>query len=171
MHYLLMLYAKEDGWNALSESDQKQGVAAYATYTEALQKAGVLAGSNRLQPDILGDHGARRRSPRCMALQRDSPHCPTRPPIRASATTSRTGPRALTCSQEPVRSMQPGTPMHSRSVSNATTRCGISCSRGSCGWCVEAGGIRRVRAWPEAEGACAEVRPRAAMRGVQKTPR
>ena len=50
MHYLLMLYANEDGWQALSKAEQEQGVAAYAAYTEALNKAGVLAGSNRLQP-------------------------------------------------------------------------------------------------------------------------
>ncbi len=50
MHYLLMLYANEDGWKTLSKAGQEQGVAAYAAYTEALNKAGVLAGSNRLQP-------------------------------------------------------------------------------------------------------------------------
>ncbi|HEY0232728.1 MAG TPA: YciI family protein [Dokdonella sp.] len=50
MHYLLMLYANEDGWKTLSKAEQEQGVAAYAAYTEALNKAGVLAGSNRLQP-------------------------------------------------------------------------------------------------------------------------
>lgn len=50
MQYLLMLYANEDGWKTLSKAEQEQGVAAYASYTEALKKAGVLAGSNRLQP-------------------------------------------------------------------------------------------------------------------------
>jgi hypothetical protein len=50
MQYLLLLYANEGGWNTLSESERKQGEAAYGAYTEALRKAGALAGSNRLQP-------------------------------------------------------------------------------------------------------------------------
>jgi hypothetical protein len=49
MQYLLMLYAEEAGWNKLT-AEQEQGVAAYKAYTEALTKAGVLTGSNRLQP-------------------------------------------------------------------------------------------------------------------------
>lgn len=50
MQYLLMLYAEETGWNKLSEAQQREGVAAYAAYTEALKKAGAHKGSNRLQP-------------------------------------------------------------------------------------------------------------------------
>ena len=50
MQYLLMLYANEAGWNKMSKTEQEQGVAAYTAYTEALAKAGVLKGSNRLQP-------------------------------------------------------------------------------------------------------------------------
>jgi hypothetical protein len=50
MQYLLMLYSNEAGWDALSPAEQQQGIAAYQAYTEALKKAGVLAGSNRLQP-------------------------------------------------------------------------------------------------------------------------
>jgi hypothetical protein len=50
MQYLLMLYADEAGWSKLSKAEQEQGVAAYAAYTEALSTAGVLRGSNRLQP-------------------------------------------------------------------------------------------------------------------------
>jgi hypothetical protein len=50
MQYLLMLYLDESGWSNLSKEEQKQGVAAYGAYTEALKKAGILAGSNRLQP-------------------------------------------------------------------------------------------------------------------------
>ena len=50
MHYLLMLYANEDGWKTLTKAEQDHGMAAYAAYTEALRKAGELAGSNRLQP-------------------------------------------------------------------------------------------------------------------------
>ena len=50
MQYLLMLYAEEAGWGKLTPEQQQQGVAAYAAYTEALKKAGVWVGSNRLQP-------------------------------------------------------------------------------------------------------------------------
>ena len=50
MQYLLMLYLDEPGWSNLSKDEQAQGVAAYGAYTEALKKAGILAGSNRLQP-------------------------------------------------------------------------------------------------------------------------
>jgi hypothetical protein len=50
MQYLLLLYADEAGWSKLTPAEQEQGVAAYGAYTEALKKAGVLRGSNRLQP-------------------------------------------------------------------------------------------------------------------------
>jgi hypothetical protein len=50
MQYLLMLYSDEAGWGKLSKEQQQQGIAAYMAYSEALKKAGVLAGSNRLQP-------------------------------------------------------------------------------------------------------------------------
>jgi hypothetical protein len=50
MQYLLMLYANEAGWAQLPKAQQEQGVAAYAAYSEALTKAGVVRGSNRLQP-------------------------------------------------------------------------------------------------------------------------
>lgn len=50
MQYLLMLYANQAGWSKLTPAEQEQGVAAYSAYTGALTKAGVLKGSNRLQP-------------------------------------------------------------------------------------------------------------------------
>jgi hypothetical protein len=50
MQYLLIIYAQESGWSKMSKSEQEQGVAAYRAYSEALTKAGVFAGSNRLQP-------------------------------------------------------------------------------------------------------------------------
>ena len=50
MQYLLMLYVNEAGWPKLSKVEQEQGMAAYTAYTEALTKAGVLKGGNRLQP-------------------------------------------------------------------------------------------------------------------------
>ncbi len=50
MQYLLMLYANEAGWSNMTKAQQEQGYAAYTAYTEALKKAGVWVGSNRLQP-------------------------------------------------------------------------------------------------------------------------
>jgi hypothetical protein len=50
MQYLLLLYTNEGGWNKLSKAEQEQGVAAYAAYTQALRKEGVLQGANRLKP-------------------------------------------------------------------------------------------------------------------------
>jgi hypothetical protein len=50
MKYILMTYVNEAAWPKLSKTEQEQGAAAYMAYSEALSKAGVLAGSNRLQP-------------------------------------------------------------------------------------------------------------------------
>ena len=50
MQYLLMLYVNEAGWGTLTKAQQEQGMAAYASYTEALRKAGALKGSDRLRP-------------------------------------------------------------------------------------------------------------------------
>jgi hypothetical protein len=49
MQYLLMLYANEAGWDEMTQAEQQQGLAAYKAFTEALTKAGVLRGKNRLQ--------------------------------------------------------------------------------------------------------------------------
>ena len=49
MQYMLMTYVNEAGWSKLTKAEQEQGVAAYMAYSEALRKAGVLTGSNRLQ--------------------------------------------------------------------------------------------------------------------------
>jgi hypothetical protein len=50
MQYLLMLYVDESGWPKLTKTEQEQGMAAYMAYNEALKKAGVFVGTNRLQP-------------------------------------------------------------------------------------------------------------------------
>jgi hypothetical protein len=50
MQYLLMLYLNETGWSKMTRTEQEQAAAAYTSYTEALTKAGVFKGSNRLQP-------------------------------------------------------------------------------------------------------------------------
>ncbi|MGA3188302.1 MAG: YciI family protein [Bryobacteraceae bacterium] len=50
MEYVLFAYVDEAGWPKLTKAEQEQGMAAYTAYYEALTKAGVLKGSNRLQP-------------------------------------------------------------------------------------------------------------------------
>jgi hypothetical protein len=50
MQYVLMIYANENGWSNLTQAQQEQGMAAYQAFTEAMTKAGVLRGSNRLRP-------------------------------------------------------------------------------------------------------------------------
>ena len=50
MKYMLMAYVNESGWPSMTKAEQEQGMAAYMAYGEALTKAGVLVGSNRLQP-------------------------------------------------------------------------------------------------------------------------
>ena len=49
MQYLLMVYANEQGWNQLTPEQQREGMAAYMAYTEALKQSGAYVGSNRLQ--------------------------------------------------------------------------------------------------------------------------
>jgi hypothetical protein len=50
MQYLLMIYTNETGFATMTPDQQKQGMAAYTAYSEALRKAGALKDSNRLQP-------------------------------------------------------------------------------------------------------------------------
>ena len=50
MEYLLLIYSDEAGWSKMTPAEQEQGMAAFHAYTEALTKAGVLRGKNRLQP-------------------------------------------------------------------------------------------------------------------------
>lgn len=50
MQYLLTLYSEESGWEKMTPEQQKQGVAAYMAYSDALKSAGVYLGSNRLRP-------------------------------------------------------------------------------------------------------------------------
>jgi hypothetical protein len=49
MKYLLMIYANEKGYAALPPDQAKRGMEAYLAYTEALKKAGVHVGGERLQ--------------------------------------------------------------------------------------------------------------------------
>ena len=50
MQYLLLIHLNEANATQLTPTQQEQGMAAYAAYTEALRKADALRGGNRLQP-------------------------------------------------------------------------------------------------------------------------
>jgi hypothetical protein len=50
MQYILLIHADEAGFANMTPEQQQQGYAAYLAYSEALTKAGVAKGSNRLQP-------------------------------------------------------------------------------------------------------------------------
>lgn len=50
MQYLLMIYANETALQNAPKEASSQMMAAYMAYTEAMKKAGVLVGSNRLRP-------------------------------------------------------------------------------------------------------------------------
>ena len=50
MEYMLLIFGNEAGMKAASKADTEQMMAAYGAYTEAMKKAGVMAGGNRLQP-------------------------------------------------------------------------------------------------------------------------
>jgi hypothetical protein len=50
MRYILLNYVQEEGWTRLTKEQQEQGMAAAYAYNDALSKAGVFVGSNRLQP-------------------------------------------------------------------------------------------------------------------------
>ena len=50
MKYLLIIYADQKAFGSMPPEAVKQGMEAYMAYTEALKKAGVYQGSERLQP-------------------------------------------------------------------------------------------------------------------------
>jgi hypothetical protein len=50
MKYLLLIYSNEAAGRAASKTETDHMIAAYGAYTEAVTKAGILAGSNRLRP-------------------------------------------------------------------------------------------------------------------------
>lgn len=50
MDYMLLVFADPAGLEALNPSQANEAMVAYGAYTEALTKAKVLRGSNRLQP-------------------------------------------------------------------------------------------------------------------------
>ena len=50
MQYLLMIYNNEAGMQAAPAEGVQKMNAAYAAYTEAMNKAGIVRGGNRLRP-------------------------------------------------------------------------------------------------------------------------
>lgn len=50
MNYMLLIYNNEANYLAASKEVTSQRYAAYMAYTEALKKAGVYVGGNRLRP-------------------------------------------------------------------------------------------------------------------------
>jgi len=50
MQYLLMIYGNEAAMAATTEANGGKMLAAYAAYAEAMGKAGILQGGNRLRP-------------------------------------------------------------------------------------------------------------------------
>jgi hypothetical protein len=49
MQYLLMIYGDEAATKAASKTETEQAVAAYRSYIDAMTKAGIVLGTNRLQ--------------------------------------------------------------------------------------------------------------------------
>jgi hypothetical protein len=50
MKYILLLHAPETFYKSASKADLEQMTGAYMAYTEAMKKAGVMVGADRLQP-------------------------------------------------------------------------------------------------------------------------
>ncbi|MBL8531450.1 MAG: YciI family protein [Hyphomonadaceae bacterium] len=50
MKYMLLIYAEESAWAALSPDQVAQEMGAYFAYSDALGKAGVMVGGDELQP-------------------------------------------------------------------------------------------------------------------------
>jgi hypothetical protein len=50
MQYLLLIYGNEAGMLAATKEQSSQMMAAYGAYTEALKKASVIVGGERLKP-------------------------------------------------------------------------------------------------------------------------
>jgi hypothetical protein len=50
MKYMLLVYSNEAALRAASESSRNEMMAAYGAYVEALNKAGIAGGMDRLQP-------------------------------------------------------------------------------------------------------------------------
>ena len=53
MKYMLMIYGNESGMQKASKADIDRMHAAYGAYTEALKKAGIILGGDRLRPSAM----------------------------------------------------------------------------------------------------------------------
>ena len=50
MKYMLLIYGNEGAMQSASKADTEQMMAGYRAYTEAMKKAGVMTGGDRLKP-------------------------------------------------------------------------------------------------------------------------
>ena len=50
MQYMLMDYVQVEGWARLTNAEQEEWLGAYRAFKQAMRNAGVLKGSNGLQP-------------------------------------------------------------------------------------------------------------------------
>ena len=50
MKYMLLIHAKESDYAGMSKAEEEQRMGAYMAYTQAMQKAGVIRGGDRLKP-------------------------------------------------------------------------------------------------------------------------
>lgn len=50
MKYMLLIYGNEAGMQKASKADMEQMMGAYGAYTQALEKAGIIVGGDRLGP-------------------------------------------------------------------------------------------------------------------------
>jgi hypothetical protein len=50
MKYMLLIHTAEAAYKTATKADVEQMMAAYGAYTEAMKKAGVMVGADRLQP-------------------------------------------------------------------------------------------------------------------------
>jgi hypothetical protein len=50
MQYMLLIFGNEAGMQAASKAETGQMMTAYGAYTEAMKKAGIMVGGDRLQP-------------------------------------------------------------------------------------------------------------------------
>jgi hypothetical protein len=50
MKYMLLIYGDEAAYQRTSKEQRAQGTSAYVAYTEAMRKAGIIVGADRLEP-------------------------------------------------------------------------------------------------------------------------
>jgi len=54
MKYMLLIYTNEAGYDKSTKADMEKVMAAYGAYGEAMRKAGVYVGADRLKPTAAG---------------------------------------------------------------------------------------------------------------------